>query len=141
MSTPAPYDGSNAQPPQGYGYPPPDFSGQPHGYGRRPARNGLAITSLVLGILGLATCWLTFPGIILGILAVIFGGIGIARGRADRVSNKGMAIAGLITGIIAVIIGSVLLVLAIQISNNCHQQFGSDITPQELQQCVQDQVN
>lgn len=140
MSTPAPYDGSTGQPSYGYGGPAPGYPGQPQAYGRPTARNGLAITSMVLGILGLVTCWLTFPGIILGILAIIFGGIGIARGRSDRVSNKGMAIAGLITGLIAVIVGSVLLVLAIQISNDCRQQYGDNITETELQQCIQDQV-
>jgi len=123
-----------------YGFPPPNSPGQPYGHGRHAARNGLAITSLVLGILALATSWLTIPGIILGILAVIFGGIGIARGRADRVSNKGMAIAGLITGIIAVAIGTVLLVLGFKLAADCQDQYGADITDQELTRCIEDKV-
>lgn len=141
MTAPAPYDGSTGQPPYGYGSPGPGYPGQPAGYGRVTARNGLAITSLVLGILALATCWLTFPGIILGILATIFGGVGIARGRSDRVSNKGMAIAGLITGIVAAAIGTVLLVFALQLASDCLDQYGQNPTDQELTQCVQDRVN
>lgn len=138
MSFPPPYDPASGQSP--YGYPPPNDPGSPHAYKRPAARNGLAITSLVLGILALATSWLTLPGIILGLLAVIFGGIGIARGRADRVSNKGMAIAGLITGVLGLVIGTVLLILGFQIASDCQEQYGSDITQQELERCIEDNV-
>lgn len=147
MSTPPPYEPSPPpyEPPAGqapfaYGYPPPNSPGQPPGYGRPPARNGLAITSLVLGIIALVTCWLTFPGIILGILAVIFGGIALARARTDRVSNKGLAIAGLITGVLAAVIGTVLLIVALRITSNCQDELGPDITEQQLESCIQDSV-
>lgn len=142
-----PYEPPSGQTPYGYGYPAPGNPGQPQAYpwqpqayGPRKARNGLAITSMVLGILALVTCWLTFPGIVLGILAVIFGGVGIARARGDRVSNMGMAIAGLITGIIGAVIGTVLFIFAFQIASDCQDQFGTQITDQELQQCIQDKV-
>ncbi len=94
----------------------------------------------MLGILALVTCWLTFPGIILGILAVIFGGVALARARTDRVSNKGMAIAGLITGVVGAVIGTVLLFVGIRIASDCQDQYGSNITEQELERCIQDQV-
>ncbi|MDL2313816.1 DUF4190 domain-containing protein [Desulfovibrio sp. OttesenSCG-928-C14] len=66
-----------------------------------------SITSLVLGVLagvtGLGTDWFdrdTATGMLLvGVLAVIFGGISI--GKKHRC--KGMAIAGLITGIIGIL--------------------------------------
>ncbi len=140
MSTPSPYEPPSGQPPYGYGYPPPNFPGPHQSYGRPAARNGLAITSLVLGIAALLTCWLTFPGIILGILAVIFGGIGFARARADRVSNKGMAVAGLITGVIGAVIGTVLLVVGIRIASDCQEQYGSTITEAELERCIEDNL-
>ena len=150
MSSPTPSEPSppSVPPPgqslYGYGYPPQHFPGQHPGYGdphgRRPARNGLAITSLVLGILALATCWLALPGIILGILAVIFGGIGLARARTDRVSNKGMAIAGMITGVLAAVVGTVLVIVAVRIASDCQEQFGAVITEEQLQSCIQDSV-
>ncbi len=148
MSSPPPYEqpsgqyGQNpyGQNPYGYGSPPPGYPGQPLGYGRPPARNGLAITSLVLGILALVTCWLTFPGIILGILAVIFGGVALARARTDRVSNKGMAIAGLITGVVGAVIGTVLLFVGIRIASDCQDQYGSNITEEQLQRCIEDNL-
>lgn len=151
MSTPPPNEPPTGQTPYGYpapGYPTPGYPAQPYGYPAAPPgygaprpRNGLAITSLVLGILGLATSWLTFPGIVLGILAVIFGGVGIARSRSDRVSNMGMAIAGLVAGLIAIVIGTLLLVYALQIASDCLDQYGQNPTDQELTQCIQDQVS
>lgn len=54
--------------------------------------NGLATASLVLGILGLF-----IP--ILGVLAVIFGSIGISKANQGA-SGKGLAIAGLVLGIL-----------------------------------------
>lgn len=120
----------------GYGQSPP--YGQIPGYGRPPPRNGLSITSLVLGILALATCWLTIPGIILGVLAVIFGGVGIARSRQDGVSNKGMAIAGAITGVIGAVLGTILLIAGIRIASDCQDRFGPNMTEQQLQTCIED---
>jgi len=145
MSSPPPYEQPPGQNPYGqnqygYGYPPPGYPGQPQGYGRPPARNGLAITSLVLGILALVTCWLTFPGIILGILAVIFGGVGLARARTDRVSNKGMAIAGMITGVVGAVIGTVLLIVVIRIASDWQDQYGSNITEEQVQGFIEDNI-
>ena len=66
--------------------------------------NGLAVAGLVLGILSLVLFWIPFLGILLGILGLIFGGIGI--GRANKVGKgKGMAIAGLVMGILGILIG------------------------------------
>ncbi len=58
--------------------------------------SGMAISSLVLGILGMFTCGITaLIGLILGIIAMVkvknsggkLGGDGIALGRSDRVGN------------------------------------------------------
>ena len=57
--------------------------------------NGLAIASMVLGIL-----WLYWIG---SILAVIFGHIAISQaGKDPAIKGKGMAIAGLVLGYIGV---------------------------------------
>jgi hypothetical protein len=45
-----------------------------------------------------------FLGLPLGVLAVVFGAIGITRVRRNLANNKGSAIAGLITGILAVVL-------------------------------------
>lgn len=60
---------------------------------------GVSVTSLVFGILSL----LLFPlGLILGLVAVICGGIGLKR------SSSGMASAGLAMGIIGIVLGVVV---------------------------------
>ncbi|MEU3890080.1 DUF4190 domain-containing protein [Streptomyces sp. NPDC029041] len=107
------------QPPAapGYGYPqggpgypaaPPVGYPQAPGYGV-PAQpsNGMGTTGLVLGIIGVV-CSVTFImwffGVILGILAIIFGAIGRGRATRGEATNKGAATAGLVCGIIATVI-------------------------------------
>jgi hypothetical protein len=60
--------------------------------------NGLAITSMVLGIVAFCLGWTGLFGLILGILAVIFGIIALVQKQ-----NKGMGIAGLVLGAIALV--------------------------------------
>jgi hypothetical protein len=53
----------------------------------------MATTALVLGILGIVTCWIPYVGMILGALAAIFGFCGYI--------TKHKGIAGLVLGILA----------------------------------------
>lgn len=62
--------------------------------------NGFGIASLVCGIVGLFLF-----SIVLGPLAIIFGGVALNR----REKTKGLGIAGLVLGIIVVAIGIILL--------------------------------
>ena len=75
-------------------YQQPPYGGQP-GYGMPPVKkgNGLAVASLVCGLVGL----LLF-GVILGPLAIIFGAIGLGHANKNEGVGKGLAIAGLILG-------------------------------------------
>ncbi|MGH3635188.1 MAG: DUF4190 domain-containing protein [Mycobacterium sp.] len=65
--------------------------------------NGLAIAALVCGIIGLFLL-----NIILGPLAIIFGGVGLSHAKRGA-AHHGMALAGVILGIVDVIIFVVLL--------------------------------
>jgi Domain of unknown function (DUF4190) len=71
-------------------------TGQPYGYVQPPQTNGLAIASLVLGIL-----WLFFVG---SILALIFGYV--SKGQIDEShggqGGRGLAIAGIVLGWVGV---------------------------------------
>lgn len=72
-----------------------------------PKSNGLAIASMVLGIIALVlSCCVPYVPILLGLLAVILGGVSLAK----KQGGKGMAIAGLICGIITLIPSILLLV-------------------------------
>ncbi|MGO9115728.1 MAG: DUF4190 domain-containing protein [Thermoguttaceae bacterium] len=74
----------------------PRLAGSPMHRGK--GYQGFAVTSMVLGIVGIfAFCF----GILFGVLAVIFGGValnGMTRSRNSE--GKGMAITGLVLGII-----------------------------------------
>jgi len=75
----------------------------------------MAVAGMVLGIIALVLSWFPFLGWILGLLGVIFGGVGI--GKANRVGRgKGAAIAGLVCGALAIIIGIVIFVLALRVA-------------------------
>jgi len=73
--------------------------------------NGMAVTALVLGIISLITFWAIWVSIITGILAIIFGAVGVNLAKTIG-AGKGMAMAGLVMGIIGVIL-AILWVLVI----------------------------
>jgi len=60
-----------------------------------PQSNGLAITSLIMGIL---SC---IPGV--GLLAILFGALGMGKAKDPRVGGKGMAIVGILLGLVSVV--------------------------------------
>ena len=72
-----------------------------------PQSNGMAIASMVLGIVGVVVGLIPFMfwvALICGLLALIFGFVG--WGNAKRgAPHKGMAVAGYILGGIAVLLG------------------------------------
>lgn len=68
--------------------------------------SGLAVASLVCGILAFFVL-----GIVLGVLAIIFGGVALSKIRKNpEVSGRGMAIAGLVLGIVATVVTALYLV-------------------------------
>lgn len=90
----APMNPAETPPPPGYV----TFGTPPSGGGRT---NGLAVASLVLGIVGIILCFLFVPWI----LAIIFGAIAIKQCNADPTySGKGLAIAGLVCGLVGMAI-------------------------------------
>ena len=88
-------------PPQGgYGAPPGGYGGPPQGGGQKTS--GLAIASMVMGILSIPLCFCQLLSGPLAVLAVIMAGISLASMSKDPlVGGKGMAIAGLVTGILS----------------------------------------
>ncbi|MEW9531455.1 DUF4190 domain-containing protein [Microbispora sp. NPDC049125] len=88
----APQEGSYP-PPAGYGYPPQG----PYGYPpQAPGTNGMAITSLIMGIVGLVVCGFT------AVLGVILGHVAISQIKRTGEQGHGMAVAGLIVSYIAI---------------------------------------
>ncbi|WP_329283564.1 DUF4190 domain-containing protein [Streptomyces sp. NBC_00691] len=95
----------------GYGYPgysaPGGYPGQA-GW-QQPPSNGMGTASMVLGIIAVAGFCLYGLGTILGILALIFGIIGIKKCGRGEATNRGMAIAGIVLGAIGTLVSAVFL--------------------------------
>ncbi len=75
--------------------------------------SGLAIASLVLGVLGLVPCGLGLlgiPGLVLGLVA-----LSKIHGSRGRLGGKGLAIGGVVTGGLSLILVPLLIIVAIAI--------------------------
>ena len=97
-------------PPPAYGYAPPPGFPPPAPYPVKPKANGLALTSMILGILGITVglCLLFVP--VMPILAVVFGHIGLTQTRKTGAPGRGYAITGLVTGYIGIALAVLWLI-------------------------------
>ena len=72
------------------------------GSGQRQPSSGLAITSMVLGIVGLVLCWFIYIGLPAALLGVILGFIALNKVKAGTGGGRGMAVTGIVCGFIAI---------------------------------------
>ena len=75
----------------------------------RALPKGMAVASLVLGILGLLTSFFLIGGL-LGLVAVILGVVALGKIKRGEADGRGMAIGGIVTGAIALLLTILLLV-------------------------------
>ncbi|GAA3395705.1 hypothetical protein [Cryptosporangium minutisporangium] len=92
------------------GHPEMHYSGAP----ARSTRNGLAIGSLVVGIVALVASWVPIAGWLLGATAVV---LGVLSRRQNKAGNS-LGTAGLVIGAIAFVISTALFVLALVAQNS-----------------------
>ncbi|MFI1226746.1 MULTISPECIES: DUF4190 domain-containing protein [unclassified Streptomyces] len=103
-------------------YPDSPYPGQPgadhaapYG-GQAPAQtNGFAVAALVLGLLACLFFWTVVGGLLLGLLALVFGVIAALRTRQGRAPRRVMAIVGAVLGALGLIGSVVVLVAAIAV--------------------------
>ncbi|MFC5744976.1 DUF4190 domain-containing protein [Actinomadura rugatobispora] len=110
-----------AQPPYdpygGYGHSDPyqQPAVQHHYYGggppMAPRNNGMAITSMVLGIIGVITC----GGVLFSVGAIIFGHVAQSQIRRTGEQGSGMAVAGLVLGYIFALLGLIYWIVVVGI--------------------------
>ena len=112
MAPPPPPPPAYPTPPPAYPAPPAQpYAGYP-AHSPKPKTNGLAIASMVLGILSVVFfCAWFFP--VMPILAVVFGHIALNQIRKQGTAGRGFAIAGLVTGYIGLAITVVMIILMI----------------------------
>lgn len=73
----------------------------------KQSTSGLAITSLVLGILAIITSYLPIlnnGSFLLALLGIVFAAIGLMGINKGKHSGKGIAIAGLVLGIVSIVV-------------------------------------
>jgi Domain of unknown function (DUF4190) len=137
-----PAEGPLRQPePYGQG---PGGHGEPlgrDGGGWRPSpRNGYGIAALVLGIVSI----LLFPGpgIILGVLGIIFGILGLRLISKGEATNTGMAITGIVLSAIGLTLGALLVGFAAKYWPKIDDCLDEDKFPtsQQREDCVKDKL-
>ncbi|OEJ23786.1 hypothetical protein AR457_04025 [Streptomyces agglomeratus] len=80
--------------------------------------NGLAVAALVLGVAAILLFWTVFGGIVLGLLAVIFGIIGARKARGGRAPHGMMSIIGAVLGALGLIASVVIIAIGASILNS-----------------------
>lgn len=81
---------------------------------------------MVLGIIAVVGFCMWGFGIVLGILALIFGIIGRGRAKRGEATNGGMALAGIILGSVSIVISAVFLGFLIWAVANDESSGGDD---------------
>ena len=79
-----------------------------------PRSRGWSVASMVLGILSVLCCCISYGGLVMGLLAIVFAVIS----RRNLGYFDGMALAGLVLGIIGTVFGAVTVASEIYLSAN-----------------------
>ncbi len=118
-SMPSPYEAPRTQPAPAYQATPGQVVG--------PTNNGLAVASLVCGLVGFFTCFIWCLSIPLAIAAIVTGHLASSKIKGDpaRYSGKGLARTGLITGYLALVFTIVFIAVATWLST---------LSPEKLQE-------
>ena len=114
-SFPAGGGGPPALPSAGGTYAPPLANVGPQAWAGAPQGNsGLAVASMVLGILCLILFFTHVFALLLGLMAIVFGHVSRSsiRRSQGRITGSGMALAGLITGYLGTALAVVIVAFA-----------------------------
>ncbi len=82
------------------------------------ADNGFGIAALVLGIVGLVLSPTIVFGLVLGVLALIFGILGRGKAKRGESDTPGQSLAGVILGAAALVATAVLLCVYVQTADD-----------------------
>ncbi|WP_314175554.1 DUF4190 domain-containing protein [Streptomyces winkii] len=81
----------------------------------RPPRNGFGVAALTLALVGALLFWTVLGGIVLGLLALIFGIVGFRRGKRGEATNGTLAAVGAVIGALALVGSSVVLAFIVSV--------------------------
>ena len=102
----------------------------------------MAVAALVLGIISIALFWTGTAGAICGVLAIIFGVVGLNKVKAnpDLAPTKGKAKGGLIMGVIGLIL-SIVWIIMIMMAAKALMESGFEQLNNIDQQEINDMMN
>lgn len=84
--------------------------------------SGLAIASLVCGILGVLTGIFIYSGVSLGLAGIVLGIVALVKVKNGTASGKALAIGGIVTGVLSFVVAAVtiaVLVLNAMMGQEC----------------------
>ncbi|MER6691499.1 DUF4190 domain-containing protein [Streptomyces minutiscleroticus] len=116
---------------------------QPHPGVPHERRNGFGIAALALGLVALVSFWTVIGGIVLGVLAIVFGVLGYRRKKRGTATNGAMAIIGAVAGLLGLIGSAIILAAGVAVFNSDEFKSYSDCvrhadTQAERDQCSKD---
>ncbi|MEU3554588.1 DUF4190 domain-containing protein [Streptomyces fragilis] len=97
---------------------------------QQPPKNGMGTAGLVLGIIALvltATVILSALGGVLGILALVFGIIGISKTKKGEATNKGAAVTGVVLGALSVVAAAAITIASVFLVNKLGDDIAKDL--------------
>lgn len=115
--------------------PEPDQSPQPQPQYQVVPGNGPATASMVLGIIGVVLALIPILGLIafpMGVLAIIFGFVGLRKYGKETPKGKGASITGLVLGVLCF----VLAIVGMNVVDDAFDQFDQDM--QDIQDDLDD---
>lgn len=102
------------------------------------ATSGLAISSLVLGIISIVICAIPGLGALLGLIGSILGGVGISKAsKVPGHPGKTMSIIGIVLSVIGLIIGLIVLAFTIFVAVKTMELIGDPEQMRQLQEEMQ----
>jgi len=103
-----------------------------------PRQSRLATVALVVGVVGIPFGLLVYPGLVLGLVAVVCGAAGLLATRGGRALGRARAAAGLVTGLVALTIAVSLGMQGLQTIRDCESRIGHPPSQNEIEQCIRD---
>lgn len=83
-----------------------------HSAAEQKPGSGLAIASLVSGILGILTGIFIY-GVALGLAGIVLGIVALVQVRRGAASGKGLAIGGIVTGVVSFVVAAVTIAVIV----------------------------
>lgn len=110
--------GPYGAPPYGVGTYPPPYGAYP--VPQQEGTNGLAIASMIVGIVSVVLCMWYIPAVV----GLVLGIVALNQIKSRGTEGQGMAIAGVATSAVSLVVGIVLLVVALTSDSTSYDRYG-----------------